>query len=179
MFNFFLIKVFLATYIPLINDEAYAIAVSKQFSLSFFDHPPLGFLSSQIFPKIFGFENEVLYRLPFLLYGFATSIVLYEIGKAIKNHNVGIWSVIIYNLAPFYFFSGGFFVVPDGPLNFGIALVGLCIIKLNFENNKNDNFYLILLGFSISSMFWEQIPGFLIGLVVCCFNYFKKKGIFF
>ena len=87
--------------------------------------------------KIFGFENEVLYRLPFLLYGFATSIVLYEIGKAIKNHSVGIWSVIIYNLAPFYFFSGGFFVVPDGPLNFGIALVGLSIIKLNFENNKN------------------------------------------
>ena len=76
---------FLATYIPLINDEAYAIAVLKQFSLSFFDHPPLGFLSSQIFPKIFGFENEVLYRLPFLLYGFATSIVLYEIGKAIKT----------------------------------------------------------------------------------------------
>ena len=157
----------------------HAIAVSKQFSLSFFDHPPLGFLSSQIFPKIFGFENEVLYRLPFLLYGFATSIVLYEIGKAIKNHNVGIWSVIIYNLAPFYFFSGGFFVVPDGPLNFGIALVGLCIIKLNFENNKNDNSYLILLGFSLALCFGSKYQGFLIGLGCLLVLIISKKRNFF
>ena len=131
---------------------------SKQFSLSF-DHPPLGFLSSQIFPKIFGFENEVLYRLLSIIW-FCYIYKLYEIGKAIKNHNVGIWSVIIYNLALFFIFSGGFFVVPDGPLNFGIALVGLCMIKLNFENNKNDNFYLILLGFSLALCFGSKYQGF-------------------
>ncbi len=176
---FFIIKVFLATYIPLINDEAYAIAVSKQFSLSFFDHPPLGFLSSQIFPKIFRFENEVLYRLPFILYGLATSIVLYETGKTIQNHNVGIWSVIIYNLAPFYFFSGGFFVVPDGPLNLGITLVGLSIIKLNFENNKNENFYLILLGFSLALCFGSKYQGFLIGLGCLLVLIISKKRNFF
>ena len=71
---FFLIKVFLATYIPLINDEAYAIAVSKQFSLSFFDHPPLGFFSSQIFPKIFGFENGEFKPVLLLAYAVWTSV---------------------------------------------------------------------------------------------------------
>ena len=105
--------------------------------------------------------------------------MLYEIGKAIKNHNVGIWSVIIYNLAPFYFFSGGFFVVPDGPLNLGIALVGLCIIKLNFGNNKNDNFYLILLGFSLALCFGSKYQGFLIGLGCLLVLIISKKRHFF
>ncbi len=175
----YFLKVFLSAYIPLINDEAYAIAVSKQFSLSFFDHPPLGFLSSQIFPKIFGFGNEVLYRFPYLLFGFATSLVLYKIGESIQNYKVGIWSVIIYNIAPFYFFSGGFFVVPDAPLNLGIALVGLSIIKLNFENNKKDNFYLILVGFSLALCFASKYQGFLIGLGCLLVLIISKKRNFF
>ena len=103
--------------------------------------------------------------------------MLYEIGKAIKNHNVGIWSVIIYNLAPFYFFQV-VFVVPDGPLNLGIALVGLCIIKLNFGNNKNDNFYLILLGFSLALCFGSKYQGFLIGLGCLLVLIISKKELF-
>ena len=175
----FVLKIFLATYLPLVNDEAYAIAVSKEFSLSFFDHPPLGFISSQIFPKIFKFENEILYRLPYLFYGLATTIILYQIGKLIQNHEVGLWSAIIYNIAPFYFFSGGFFVVPDGPLNLGIALVGFCIIKLNFENNKNEDFFLILLGCSLALCFASKYQGFLVGLGCLLVLIISKKRNFF
>ena len=65
VFSLLILKIIIASYLPLINDEAYAIAVSKNFSLSFFDHPPLGFWSSSIFTKIFGQENLILYRLPF------------------------------------------------------------------------------------------------------------------
>ena len=132
--SLFLVKLFLSFYLPLLNDEAYAIAVSLEYSISFFDHPPIGFWSSQLFSEITGIKNNFFYRLPFIIYGLITTLVIYQIGKTIKNHIVGLWSASLYNIAPFYFFSGGVFVVPDGPLNLGIALVALFILKLHIKN---------------------------------------------
>ena len=60
VFLLLILKIIIASYLPLINDEAYAIAVSKKFSLSFFDHPPLGFWSSSIFTNIIGQENPII-----------------------------------------------------------------------------------------------------------------------
>ena len=38
---FCLIKISLIQSIPILNDEAYALTISKKLSLSYFDHPPL------------------------------------------------------------------------------------------------------------------------------------------
>ena len=160
VFLLLILKIIIASYLPLINDEAYAIAVSKKFSLSFFDHPPLGFWSSSIFTNIIGQENPILYRLPYIFYGLATSLILYKIGETLYSPEVGNWSVILYNIAPFFFFSGGLFVVPDGPLNLGIVLVGLSIIKLHSKNKKYDNFFLIVLGLSLAVCFLTSIKDF-------------------
>ena len=185
VFLLLILKIIIASYLPLINDEAYAIAVSKNFSLSFFDHPPLGFWSSSIFTNIIGQENPILYRLPYIFYGLATSLTLYKIGETLYSPEVGNWSVILYNIAPFFFFSGGLFVVPDGPLNLGIVLVGLSIITLHSKNKKYDNFFLIILGLSLAVCFLSKYQGFLIGLG-CIFvlvvsqkkTHFFKKSIF-
>ena len=179
VFLLLILKIIIASYLPLINDEAYAIAVSKNFSLSFFDHPPLGFWSSSIFTNIIGQENPILYRLPYIFYGIATSLILYKIGETLYSPEVGNWSVILYNIAPFFFFSGGLFVVPDGPLNLGIVLVGLSIITLHSKNKKYDNFFLIILGLSLAVCFLSKYQGFLIGLG-CIFVLVvsKKRHIF-
>ena len=179
VFLLLILKIIIASYLPLINDEAYAIAVSKNFSLSFFDHPPLGFWSSSIFTNIIGQENPILYRLPYIFYGIATSLILYKIGETLYSPEVGNWSVILYNIAPFFFFSGGLFVVPDGPLNLGIVLVGLSIITLHSKNKKYDNFFLIVLGLSLAVCFLSKYQGFLIGLG-CIFVLVvsKKRHIF-
>ena len=95
----FFTKLIFANFIPFLNDEAYAIAVSHKFSLSFFDHPPIGFWSSLIFSKFIG-ETLFFYRLPFILYGLATTIILYKLGQEIKNSYLGLWSALLYNLAP-------------------------------------------------------------------------------
>ena len=179
VFSLLILKIIIASYLPLINDEAYAIAVSKNFSLSFFDHPPLGFWSSSIFTNMIGQENPILYRLPYIFYGIATSLILYKIGETLYSPEVGNWSVFLYNIAPFFFFSGGLFVVPDGPLNLGIVLVGLSIITLHSKNKKYDNFFLIILGLSLAVCFLSKYQGFLIGLG-CIFVLVvsKKRHIF-
>ena len=136
----FFIKLILANYIPFLNDEAYAIAVSQKFSWSFFDHPPIGFWSSLIFSK-FTDESPFFYRLPFILYGLATTIIIYKLGKETGNSYLGLWSALLYNLAPFYFFSGSLFIVPDAPLNLGIVLVGIGLVKLHNTSLKMITFY--------------------------------------
>ncbi len=160
----FLLKLFLSFYLPLLNDEAYAIAVSLEYSISFFDHPPIGFWSSQLFSEITGIKNDFFFRLPFIIYGFITTLVIYQIGKTIKNHIVGLWSATLYNIAPFYFFSGGIFVVPDGPLNLGIALVALFILKLHKPPHNHDNHLLLYLAISLAWCFACKYQGFLIGI---------------
>ena len=174
----FFIKLILANYIPLLNDEAYAIAVSQKFSWSFFDHPPIGFWSSLIFSK---FSNESLffYRLPFILYGLATTIAIYKLGKETGNSYLGLWSALLYNLAPFYFFSGSLFIVPDAPLNLGIVLVGYCLVKLHNISTKNDNFLLLLLGFSLALCFASKYQGFLVGLGCLIVLYYSPRKFLF
>ena len=173
----FFIKLILANYIPFLNDEAYAIAVSQNFSWSFFDHPPIGFWSSLIFSK---FSNESLffYRLPFILYGLATTIVIYKLGKETGNSYLGLWSALLYNLAPFYFFSGSLFIVPDASLNLGIVLVGYCLVKLH-NNSKNNNFLLLLLGFSLALCFASKYQGYLLGLGSLIVFYYSSKKLSF
>ncbi|MFL2802939.1 MAG: ArnT family glycosyltransferase [Paracoccaceae bacterium] len=175
----FFIKIILASYLPLLNDEAYTISVTNQFSISFFDHPPIGFWSSLIFSKLIG-ESLLFYRLPFIIYGFATTFILYKIGKEVGNSLVGLWTALLYNLAPFYFFSGSLFVVPDAPLNLGIVLVGFCLIKLHKNKENYENLLLLILGFSLALTFASKYQGFLVGLgclVVLSFS--KKKILFF
>ena len=162
--SLFLLKLFLSFYLPLLNDEAYAVAVSKEYSISFFDHPPIGFWSSQLFSEITGIKNEFFFRFPFIIFGLITTLVIYQIGKTIKNQNVGLWSATLYNVAPFYFFSGGVFVVPDGPLNLGIALVTLFILKLHKPPHNHDNNLLLFLAFSLAWCFACKYQGFLIGI---------------
>ena len=173
--SLFLLKLFLSFYLPLLNDEAYAVAVSKEYSISFFDHPPIGFWSSQIFVGIFGLESKLFFRLPFLIYGLFTTLFLFELGKELKNEPLGFWTALIYNLAPFYFFSGGLFVVPDGPLNLGITLVALLIVKLHKYPFRNDNFLLLLLGLSLAWCFACKYQGYLIGVGCLLVLFFSPR----
>ena len=159
-----LTKIVLAAYLPLVNDEAYAIAVSKEFSLSFFDHPPIGFWSTLFFTKLLGLKSYFLFRLPYLLFSLGTTLVLFQLGKELGNCSIGLWTALIYNITPFFLASGGFLVVPDGPLNLGIATTALCVIRLHKEVSRQDDFFLILLGISLAWSFASKYQGFLVGL---------------
>ncbi len=175
------LKILFATLLPYLNDEAYAIAVSKDLSLSFFDHPPVGFLSSQLFTKTLGLENPIFYRLPYIAYGIATTFFIFKLGETLYDKTVGIWSALIYSVAPFFFFSGGMFVVPDAPLNLGIILSTFIIIKIHKSSGKilNNN-YFILLGLSLALCFASKYQGYLFGVGCLLVLFFSnKKKLFF
>lgn len=122
-------KILLAIYLPLGVDESYTVAVAREFSLSFFDHPPLGFWSPVLSARLFG-ESALAYRLPFLVYGLGTGFMLYKIGQEIASRRVGLWAAFLYNITPFFILSGGFFVVPDGPLDLSLAVAVWALLRI-------------------------------------------------
>ena len=184
--SIFILKLILALYLPLINDEAYTIAVSKSMSLSFYDHPPITFWLPVLMNEVFGTNSIFIYRLPFLLIGLTTTLMIYLLGKEFGGREIGIGSALFYNIAPFFFLSGGIFIVPDGPLNLGIATTTYCILKLHKSNPRQTRFFFLLLGLGLCLCFASKYQGYLIGLgclIVLWFsrrrNYFIKNPFFY
>ncbi len=129
------VRLAFAAFLPLGVDENYAIAVAREFSWSFFDHPPLGFWSGVIVPSLTGWEHPLSYRLPFLIMGTVTIYLMYLIGRELRDERTGLWTALLYSIAPFFALSGSVFVVPDGPLNLAGAFILYHLIRITKQND--------------------------------------------
>ena len=129
--------IFLFMAVPL-PDEAYYWLWAKNIDLSYFDHPPMMTWISCLF-HYFEAEKAYFFRIPHIIFGTLTSLFLYKIGSLIYSKQTGVFSAILYFISPFFFFSGGFFVVPDGILNFSVAGATYFAIKIIFGNQNQVN----------------------------------------
>ena len=133
---FCLTKLTVMKYVPLINDEAYTLTISRYFSLSYFDHPPLMMWVSYLL-HLFEIIQLNFFRIPFIAFGLLTSFFLYRIGSIFYSKQAGVVSGILYFISPFFFFSGGLFIVPDASLNFSVAGATYIAMRLIFNNEDN------------------------------------------
>lgn len=101
-------------------DEAYAISVSQDWSLSYFDHPPATFTIAALTSLLTGSHSASILRIPFVLLGTASAWFIYDITRRAYGASAAFWALAWYSIAPFFLISAGLFVVPDGPLNFGL-----------------------------------------------------------
>ena len=162
-----LARVIFAVFLPLGVDESYAIAVAREFSWSFFDHPPLGFWSGVIVPNLTGWEHPFTYRLPFLIYGTLTTYLMFLIGREAHSERVGLWSALLYTLAPFFFLSGSVFVVPDGPLNLAGAFILYHLIRITKQDRApNAPWLWVGVGLAVAMMSKYQAGLIPIAMVV-------------
>ena len=125
-----LVKILLAMTVPMGVDEAYATAVAREFSWSFFDHPPIGFWSPVVAANLIGVEHPLVYRLPVLFYGIISTFLMYALGKELGGERAGLWTLVLYVLSPAFLIAGGVFVLPDGPLELGSLIAMLFLIKI-------------------------------------------------
>ena len=58
-------------------------------------------------------------------------------------------------------------------------LVGYCLVKLHNTSFKNDNFLLLLLGFSLALCFASKYQGYLLGLGSLIVLYYSSKKLSF
>lgn len=134
---FLLIRLFISFFVPLTIDESYAIAVSRSHSLSYFDHPPLGFALARLMADLFACECRFVVRLPYVLLGSLSAILLFDLTRRAYGEVAGFWAAAWYSVAPFFFIASGHFVLPDGPLNFGLLLCVWALVPEIFRDEKN------------------------------------------
>lgn len=114
--------------LPLGTDEAYALTVGRSFSLSFFDHPPVGFWLPA-FAETLGASSTFTLRLPSLILGSGTLWLLAQCGRVLGGDRAMIWTAALVALSPFAMVSG-FMVLPDAPLYFGLSGTIYSLIRL-------------------------------------------------
>ncbi len=134
--GFFLARLLFAFTIGLGIDESYTIAISRRLSLSYFDHPPLHLWIAHFAALAVG-EN-VAARTPFIALFSATGWIYYRFVCGLFGSRAALISLFALNVTPFFFASAGTWIVPDGPLLFGLAIAALAAARLFFQNAVDE-----------------------------------------
>jgi 4-amino-4-deoxy-L-arabinose transferase-like glycosyltransferase len=129
--GFFVARLFFAYAVGLGIDESYTIAISRRLSLSYFDHPPLHLWITHFASRAVG-EN-VLARAPFVGLFLATGWIYYRFAYELFGPRAALIGIFALNVTPFFFASAGSWIVPDGPLLFGLAVVAWPATRLFFS----------------------------------------------
>ncbi len=172
---FCLTKLTVIKHVPLINDEAYTLTISRYFSLSYFDHPPFMMWVSY-FLHFFEVIQLHIFRVPFIAFGLLTSFFLYKIAAKIYSRQAGTVSAILYFISPFFFFSGGLFIVPDASLNFSVAGATYIAVRLIF-NNEDHIFLWISLGLLLSIAFLSKYQAYVFGVTLFMAFFIWKRHV--
>lgn len=97
-------------------DESYAVTIARQFSLSYYDHPPLAFWLAGAVAKLAHSESGEVVRFPFVLCFAATTWLMYRIGARFFGENAGAAAALLLNISAIFSVTTGGWVLPDGPL---------------------------------------------------------------
>ncbi len=148
--GFLVARLFFAFTFGLGVDESYTIAISRRLDLSYFDHPPLHLWITHFVSLALG-ENA-LARAPFVALFFATGWVYYRFASELFGLRPALIGLFGLNVTPFFFASAGSWIVPDGPLLFGLAVVAWAATRVFFSNSPNKALawrYWLLIGLGL------------------------------
>jgi len=112
-------------------DESYTIAISRRLSLSYFDHPPLHLWIVHL--AVLALGESVVVRIVFVLLFFATGWIYYRFVSRLFGPRSALVALFALNVTPFFFASAGGWVVPDGPLLFGLVVAAWAATRLFFS----------------------------------------------
>ncbi len=111
-------KLFLATLIPLSNDEAYYWVWSHHLQLSYFDHPPfVAWLFKAAHPLEGLTKFTGILRLPAVLFGHLSLLILFQLLKGLVSASQ-LRNVFLVLLCSPFFGVGSLIVTPDIPFVF-------------------------------------------------------------
>ncbi len=131
----------------------------------FFGKPPLAFLASAVFFKIFGF-NEIAGRMPHFLALIAVCGLIFEVLKKIYDRQTAIAAVLILTSCGLFYALHS--VMTEAFLLLAMTMISLCFfMQLNDQRSKNIYGYLFFLGLTIAML--TKGPA---GIVMPCFSIF-------
>ncbi len=146
-----LLRLIVGNNIQLGNDEVYYWTYARYPDWSHFDHPPMVGFFEQIFSLNLFFESELALRLGFIISGSLSTLLMYLIGKEIKDERTGLIAAVLFNTSIYGFIISGLFIMPDGPLVLFWMTSLLFFIKyLKATEKRKINLFLSLSLISVS-----------------------------
>jgi hypothetical protein len=125
-----LLRLILAWVLGLGVDESYVASVSRAFSLSYFDHPPIHFWLVRTAALLTGSEQPVILRLPFILLFAGTTWLMYSLTSRLFGERAGFYAALVLNLSAVFSLSTGGWVLPDGPLMFFMLAAVFVLVRI-------------------------------------------------
>ncbi|MBN2174424.1 MAG: glycosyltransferase family 39 protein [Bacteroidales bacterium] len=143
-----IVRIFLANFTELGNDEVYYWTYALYPDLSHFDHPPMVGFMIQLFSFNLFFESELWIRLSSIVLGSVNIWLIYLIGSRINGNRTGFYSAVLYVSSLYGSVITGIFILPDTPQMFFWVLSLFYIIQMVEPNNqiKQSNFLFIAFG---------------------------------
>lgn len=137
------LRLVLAAVVGLGIDESYHVGISREFSLSYFDHPPLSLWLAGAWGRVFG-EHPLVIRVPFILLSAGSTWLMYRLTATLYSDRAGVWAATAFNLAPVFTISTGSWVLPDGPLMFCLLLAATSVARAVFGERREASQWLWL-----------------------------------
>jgi 4-amino-4-deoxy-L-arabinose transferase-like glycosyltransferase len=121
------LRLLMAASVGLGVDESYMVAAGREIAWGYFDHPPLSWWLSGGAARLFGSEDPVAVRLPFILLFALTTWLMFRLAADLFGARAGLWAAVALNMAPVLGVTTGSWVLPDGPLVAALLGFGLCL----------------------------------------------------
>ena len=110
-----LIRIFIAATLELSVDEVYYWTYALYPDWSHFDHPPMVGFVIQFFSLNLLFDSELALRLGAIVFSVFNTIIIYSIGKTVKNPLTGLYAAFLLNASIYGSILAGSFIIPDTP----------------------------------------------------------------
>jgi hypothetical protein len=108
-----LLKMILASIIPLGIDESYYLLYGRYFDWHYYDHPFMTGLVLKLFTKFTAFSHPFFYRLPFVLASVLSTYIIFLTGTLLQNSRTGWFAALLFSASFYFFIIGGLFTMPD------------------------------------------------------------------
>jgi 4-amino-4-deoxy-L-arabinose transferase-like glycosyltransferase len=146
-------------------DETYMVAAGRDLRLGYFDHPPASWWMAWAGAHLFGTDAPLAVRAPFIALFVATCWLMFLLTRRLFGARAGLFAVLAMNCAPVIGVTAGGWVLPDGPLLFGVAAAAFFLVRA-LDRNDTCDWVLCGLGagFALFSKYTAVLPIAGIGL---------------
>ncbi|MCF0065741.1 glycosyltransferase family 39 protein [Dyadobacter chenwenxiniae] len=173
-----LIRILLATFLNLGNDEVYYFTYAVQPDWNHFDHPPLVGLFIRLTTLNLTWISDLSMRLPAIFGAAINTWLIAKCTQRIANERAGIFASILYNASIYTSLISGLFILPDSvQLMFWLVALHEMVKIVTAPENANQNNRILLVGIWIGLAMMCKVHGIFLWLGFIGFIIFHRRSL--
>jgi hypothetical protein len=170
----FLLKLFLAFWLELGNDEAYYWLYSQYLQWNYFDHPPMVAIWIRLFTANLSLEHvEGFVRLGSVIGSVLSSWFLFRTVALLHSERAGWFAAVLYNISFYSAITAGLYILPDSPQMVFWTLGLFLIAKITKQEDSWTSW--LLFGLIAGLCIMSKVHGAFLWIGLGGYILFKKR----